>query len=302
MSFDTGLPSTDAQSDFSRARRAQALATLGRRLRREPGDVALILPFEEVVQALGRVGEHYVGLQAIELDSIVGTVDRTREFDRAFRPLSRRVRGRWERIAAAQRRGEAMPPISVYRIGDLHFVRDGHHRVSVARSMGREDIDAYVTEVQTRLGMAGDVRLSDLPLKNHERVFFERVPLPREQRERLRVSDPWCYAALAEGVEAWGFRAMQERGSFMDRREVARAWFADEFAPVAEMLRTGGFVAPGETEADAYMRLASVRYRLLRTHEWTPEVLERIRAEADAAAPAAIRPGWPGGPSRRSSP
>ena len=300
MSFDTGLPSADAQGDFTRARRARVLAELGRRMRREPGDVALILPFEEVVEALGRVGERYAGLETIALDSIVGTVDRTREFDRAFRPLSRRVRGRWERIALAQRRGEAMPPISVYRIGELHFVRDGHHRVSVARSLGREDIDAYVTEVQTRLGMAGDIRLSDLPLKGHERVFSERVPLPREARARVVLSDPWRYAALAEGVEAWGFRAMQERGGFLDRREVARAWFEDEYAPVAEMLREGGFVGPGETEADAYMRVASVRYRLLRTHEWTPEVLERLREEAPAPA-GGPTPGWPRGPSRRAS-
>ena len=278
--MDTGFPTSDAQNDFQRARRQRIIADLGRRMRREPNDVALILPFEEVVEALGRVGERYLGLRTISLDSIVGTVDRTREFDRRFRPLSGRVRGRWERIAAAQRRGESMPPISVYRIGDLHFVRDGHHRVSVARSLRRDDIDAYVTEVQTRLGMAGDVRLSDLPLKGHERVFAERVPLLPEQRDKVRLSDPWDYALLAEGVEAWGFRAMQERLAFMDRAEVSRTWFDEEYAPVAQMLRDGGFIAEGETDADAYMRLASQRYRLLRTHRWTPEILERIRAQS----------------------
>jgi len=290
---DTGFPTSDAQNDFQRARRQRVLADLGRRLRREPDDVALILPFEEVVDALGRVGERYVGLRVISLDSIVGTVDRMREFDRSFRPLSGRVRGRWERIAVAQRRGESMPPISVYRVGDVHFVRDGHHRVSVARSLGRDDIDAYVTEVQTRLGMAGNLRLSDLPLKGHERIFDERVPLESEQRARVRLSDPWQYALLAEGVEAWGFRAMQERSHFMDRRQVAREWFADEYAPVAEMLREGGFVAPGETEADAYLRVASRRYRVLRTHQWTPEILEQIRDE--------VRPPRSGAASRRSS-
>ena len=278
--MDTGFPTSDAQNDFQRARRQRVLAELGRRLRREPNDVALILPFEEVVEALGRVGERYLGMRSISLDSIVGTVDRTREFDRRFRPLSGRVRGRWERIAAAQRRGESMPPISVYRIGDLHFVRDGHHRVSVARSLRLDVIDAYVTEVQTRLGMAGDVRLSDLPLKGHERVFAERVPLSPEQAEKVRLSDPWDYALLAEGVEAWGFRAMQERLAYMDRAEVARTWFDEEYAPVARMLRDGSFIAEGETDADAYMRLASQRYRLLRTHRWTPEILEQIRARS----------------------
>jgi hypothetical protein len=295
--LDTGFPTSDAQNDFQRARRARVLADLGRRLRREPNDVAFILPFEEVVEALGRVGEHYLGQRVVGLDSIVGTVDRTREFDRSFRPLSRRVRGRWERIAAAQRRGESMPPISLYKIGELYFVRDGHHRVSVARSLGRQDIDATVTEVQTRVGMAGDIRLSDLPLKGHERLFSERVPLSPEERARVVLSDPWQYAPLAGSVEAWGFRVMQERLAFMDRGEVARAWFADEYAPVVQMLSDGGYITAAETEADAYMRVASQRYRLLRTHQWTPEILERLREET--ASPTPLRSG---GPARRSSP
>ena len=88
------------------------------------------------------------------------------------------MRSRWERIASAQRRGEALPPVSLYKIGDLYFVRDGHHRVSVAKSLGREDIDAYVTEVNTRLKLGEDTLVSDLPLKDHERLFRERVPLP----------------------------------------------------------------------------------------------------------------------------
>jgi hypothetical protein len=145
--LDTGFPTSDAQNDFSRARRHQAVARLAQRLRREPSDVNMILPFDEVIEALGRTGERSLGLRSIQLDSIIGSVGRTREFDRSFRPTSNRTRPRWERIANAQRRGQDMPPISVYRVGDLHFVRDGHHRVSVARAQGREDIDAYVTEV-----------------------------------------------------------------------------------------------------------------------------------------------------------
>ena len=147
----SGFSQADAQGDFSRARRARLLADIGRRLRREPDDVALILPFEEVVEALGVVGREDHGLQVVPLEAIVGTVDRAADFDRGFRPTSPRLRSRWERIAAAQRRGESLPPISLYRVGDLFFVRDGHHRVSVAKSLGRDDIDAYVVEVQTRV-------------------------------------------------------------------------------------------------------------------------------------------------------
>jgi hypothetical protein len=89
---DTGLPSADAQFDFNRARRRRALSRLSARMRGEPSDVNVILPFEEVIAALGRRGERRLGMEPIPLDSIVGTVDRQREFDRRFRPTSARGR------------------------------------------------------------------------------------------------------------------------------------------------------------------------------------------------------------------
>jgi hypothetical protein len=275
----TGFPGSDAQSDFSRARRARLLADIGRRLRREPDDVALMLPFEEVVEALGRTGQHDLGLRVVPLDAIVGTVDRAVDFDRGFRPTSARLRSRWERIASAQRRGESLPPVSLFKIGDVYFVRDGHHRVSVAKSLGRQDIDAYVTEVTTRLRLGEDTRVSELPLKDHERLFRERVPLPAEARSRISLTDPWQYGQLSEAVEAWGFRAMQNRGTYMDRAEVARHWFAEEYEPVVELLRAGDLTHRDETETEAYMRVAADRYRVLRTHEWSDEVLEELRRE-----------------------
>ncbi|MGH2763978.1 MAG: chromosome partitioning protein ParB [Thermoleophilaceae bacterium] len=275
---DTGLPQTDAQFDFGRQRRRRALSRISARLRREPSDVNMILPFEEVVAALGRRGERRLGLETIALDSIVGTVDRGREFDRSFRPTSGRVRPRWERIATAQRRGQAMPPIDVYRIGQLHFVRDGHHRVSVARALSYDVIEAWVTEVITELGADRAIRLADLPLKSHQRLFYERVPLPAEARAEIDLSDEWRYASLAEAVEAWGFRAIQDRREALSRAEVAEAWFLDEYRPVVEMLREAELIRRG-TETEAYMRVSALRFLILRTHEWDDEVIERLRQE-----------------------
>jgi hypothetical protein len=275
---DTGFPAQDARSDFARARRRRLLARLATRLRGEPSDVDLILPFEEVVEALGRRSERDLGVQTIPLDSIVGTVDRTRGFDRSFRPTSPRVRGRWEKIATAQRKGQAMPPISVYRIGDMHFVKDGHHRVSVARAQGRREIDAHVTEVLTAVDAERGLRRADLPLKSHERVFFERVPLPPEVRDRIQLSDPWEYAELAESVEAWGFRAIQACDELMTREEVAEAWFREDYEPIVTALREAGMIGE-ETEAEAYMRIIGERYLLMRTHEWDESVLERLQRE-----------------------
>ncbi len=278
MARDTGLPSADAQYDFNRARRRRALARLSARLRGEPSDVNHILPFEEVVQALGQIGQRRLGQEVITLDSIVGTVDRSREFDRRFRPTTQRVRPRWERIAVAQRRGEGMPPIDVYRIGDMHFVKDGHHRVSVARALGHKDINAYVTEILTQVGANREIQLSDLPLKSHERLFYERVPLPADARARIELSDEWRYAALAEAVEAWGFRAIQDRGEVMSRAEVALSWFKDEYEPVIELLEEADLIGDG-TQTEAYMRVSHLRYLVLRTHVWDDAVVEAVRQD-----------------------
>jgi hypothetical protein len=271
----TGMPGVDAQHDFLRARRRATLARLAARLRGEPGDVGVVLPYEEVLQALGFVSERYIGLQVVALDAIVGTVDRGRDFDRSFRPTSGRVRGRWEQIAEAMRRGDAMPPVDLAKIGEIYFVRDGHHRVSVARALGRKEIDAYVTEIVTRVGADRKITLADLPLKSHERVFFERVPLRDEARAEIRLSDPWDYARLAEGVEAWGFRLTQERGELLDRRETARLWLETEYRPVVAMLREADMIRKC-TETEAYLRVAAERYRLLRTHSWSEDVLRRL--------------------------
>lgn len=275
--MDTGFSAQDAQTDFNRSRRRAALARLRSRLRGQAGDVSTLLPLEEVIAALGRTGERRLGPKTIPLESIVGSVDRTKEFDRQFRPRTGRARARWQRINQAQRRGEGMPPIDVYRVGDLHFVFDGHHRVSVARHLGHEVIEAYVTEITTRVRPGEALTLAELPAKGHERLFLERVPLDREARARISFSDPELgYALLAEGVEAWGFRLIQGLGEPRTRREVAEAWFADEFVPVVEALSEADLIGSG-TEADAYLRVARDRYMLLRTHEWGEDVIARLR-------------------------
>ncbi|MDT4958181.1 MAG: hypothetical protein QOD31_1980, partial [Pseudonocardiales bacterium] len=234
--------------------------------------------FDEVVAALGVRGERFLGLQSIRLDSIVGTVDSRRDFDRRFRPTSSRIRERWERLALAQRMGEAVPPIDVFRVGDLHFVKDGHHRVSVALATGQTTIDAYVTEVITAVPAKGIRRRGDLLVKDHERMFRSRVPLPPQTYAKLEVSDPWFYAELAEAVEAWGFRCMQNEHAFLDREVVARRWYAEEYRPVVRLLRDAEMLGSG-TEADAYLRVARERYRLMRTHEWNDEVIHRLREQ-----------------------
>ncbi len=272
------MPREDAKLAFDRERRRRMYSRLSSRLRFEPDDVSHMLPFEEVVAALGATSRHDAGVQPIPLDSIVGTVDRRPgTFDRSFRPGAE-TRGRWERIAAARKRGEEMPPIDVFRIGDLHFVSDGHHRVSVARAMGDTHIDAHVTEVRTKLGAGRELKLTDLPLKRHERVFGERVPLPPHARERIQLSDEWRYAQLATLIESWGYRASLERERLLPRRELALAWFEEEYEPMVAVLREAG-LGGGGTETERYLRIAMLRFLLLQTHDWSEEIAERLSDE-----------------------
>jgi hypothetical protein len=190
--------------------------------------------------------------------------------------MSNRQRQRWERIAAAMRRGQALPPVELYRVGELHFVRDGHHRVSVSRALGRDAIDADVTEILTAEPAPAGTRLSDLPRIDHRRLFRERVPLDAEQLARVELSDPSDYAVMAEGVEAWGYRRSEREGQLLDRQDLATLWFSEEFAPVVQLLRDADLVRD-QSEAEAYLRWSAERYRLLRTHAWNADVIERLR-------------------------
>ena len=276
MNRDTGFPVADAENDFLRVRRQQVMSRLAAWMRRAPDDVNIMLPFDEVVAALGHAGERRLGLQVITLDSIVGSVDRSREFDRRFRPTSGQVRERWQRLALAQRRGESIPPIEVYRVGDMHFVLDGHHRVSVAHALSLKTIDAYVTEVLTRLSPEGVRYRGDLLVKDYRRIFLDRVPLTGEARRSVVLTDPEDYGELAEAIEAWGFRLMQDEGRFLDRATVAQRWYDEEFQPVVRMLRQAALIET-QTEAKSYMSVACERYRLIRSHRWDDEVISAIQ-------------------------
>ncbi|WP_232660435.1 ParB N-terminal domain-containing protein [Pseudonocardia sp. TRM90224] len=275
---DTGFPQADAENDFLRIRRQQVLSRLAAWLRREPDDISEILPFDEVVGALGRTGERRVGQKVIPLDAIVGSVDRTKDFDRWFRPRSQRTRERWERLAQAQRRGESIPPIDVYKVGELYFVRDGHHRVSVAHALRLRSIDALVTEITTKLDSSGIASRGDLITKDLRRVFLDRVPLPGPALCTILVTSAWSYAVLSETVEAWGFRLMQLECRYLDRETVAKRWFGEEFQPVVRMLHQAGLVGD-KTDAEAYLHFAGQRYKLMRTHRWDDEVVERLQAD-----------------------
>ena len=143
--------------DFTLARRKVLLRRIGARLRRNAASDGLLLCFDEVRQTSGAVGRVYRSMRTVPVAQIGGSVGRCSEFDRDFMPARASVGERWKRMDRAFHRGEELPPVSLYKVGDFYYVLDGHHRVSVASYHGVEWIDAYVTQFGAA-GLWGDGR------------------------------------------------------------------------------------------------------------------------------------------------
>jgi hypothetical protein len=136
--------------DFVRARHRAFFRRLAARIRRDEGGSGL-LAFEEARRAQRADNRFYAGRRVVEVSKIVGSVQRHREFDRSFMPTKARLAEKWKRVDRAFHRGVELQPVRLYKLGELYFVEDGNHRVSVARYQGVEWIEAYVTEFYPRL-------------------------------------------------------------------------------------------------------------------------------------------------------
>ncbi|HVW42327.1 MAG TPA: hypothetical protein VHC18_13340 [Amycolatopsis sp.] len=216
---------------------------------RRPGELEII-PLEEAVAALGKQSEHDEGRREVPVTAIVGTIARIGDFDREFRPRNRTLRNRWEALAATCAQ---LPPVSLVRLGELYFVADGHHRVSVARAKERETIEASVHSICTIACAHRCLTLADLPSKAAERMFLERVPLPDDVRTGLWLDEPAQWLRLAESAEAWGFR-----NNLRDRCTLAQRWWVEEVLPVVAQLRARGICLPPR-DVEAYVRALAVR-------------------------------------------
>jgi hypothetical protein len=253
-----------ADKDFTRARRKAFLRRIGAFLRRDPGSNRL-LSFDEVKSALGAVEQVYLGMRTVPVEKIVGSVGRHRDFDRAFLPSTGDLEERWKRIDQMMHRAEELPPVSLYKIRDTYFVRDGNHRVSVARQLGVEMIDAEVIELRSRVPIDSALTAGDLLHKIEQRHLLERLPFDRVLPEiRLELSDVADYRRLATHVEAHGFRLSQLWKRYVSPEEALRDWYEYRYAPIAEMVREERILDafPGRTELDLYLWIFNHRERL----------------------------------------
>src|SRR3990170_2144385 len=254
-----------ADKDFSRARRRAFLRRIGAFLRQDPGSNQL-LSFDEVKSALGAVEQVYLGMRTVEVDKIVGSVGRHRDFDRAFLPSKDDLGARWKRIDEMMHRSEELPPVSLYKIGDAFFVRDGNHRVSVARQQGVEMIDAEVIELRSRVPIDSEITARDLLHKLEQRRLLERLPMDRVIPEvKVELSDVSDYRHLATHIEAHGFRLTQLWKRYVSPEETLRDWYEYQYVPIAEMVREERVLEafPGRSELDLYLWIVNHRERLV---------------------------------------
>ncbi len=166
-----------------------------------------LLPLQDVRRHLRVIGEHYIGMREIPTEAVVGSVDRSVDFDRFFRTHRRKLRQRLDTLRAAFG-DRPMPPISVYEAGGVYFVADGHHRVSLAREQGTEFIDAEVTQIETSHQLRPGVDMHELVHTEQHRRFKERTNLPKvAPGAAIEFSRPSLYGELLQVILSCEARA-----------------------------------------------------------------------------------------------
>lgn len=257
-----------AVEDFYRARRR---AQLNRFVGQLSGGREELVAYEDVRRRLRAVESAERRLEDVPLDRIVGSVGRYRDFTREFLPRRGVTRERWVGVKMAMTGLEGVPPIEVYRVGDAYFVRDGNHRVSVARQLGAKHIQAYVTPVRTRVAYSSDDDPETLIRKSEYVDFLDRTRLDElRPGADLTVTEAGAYATLLEHISVHRYFMGIDEDREVDWEEAVVHWYDEIYAPIVDSIRTSGILRgfEGRTEADLYLWLAEHRARLREELGW----------------------------------
>jgi nucleotide-binding universal stress UspA family protein/uncharacterized ParB-like nuclease family protein len=276
-----------AVQDFRTARRR---ATFERILSRLSGRSPDLLSYEEVRRKLHAIETPRYELREIPLSSIVGSLGRYNDFTRSFLPISESSRERWARVKGVSESATGFPPIDVYQIGEAYFVKDGNHRVSVARQAGAKTIQAYVTEVQSDVPLTPEIQPEDLILKAEYADFLDHTRL-NELRPGadLTVTVPGEYARLEEHIRVHRyFMGLNQRREISLAEAVAH-WYDHIYLPVVEVIRDRGLLRdfPQRTETDLYLWISEHRAALesefglhIETHAAALDLAQRFSPRA----------------------
>ena len=215
-----------------------------------------LVPFDDVRARLRTAAEIKRGTQMIPLASIVGSVGRYRDFTREFLPREEALGERWRRLDEMYNQLAALPPIDVYKLGDVYFVRDGNQRVSVARANGASHIEANVVEIPLKAPFRPDMDVDQIILAAEKADFLDRTGLDELRPEAdITFTAPGRYAELLEHIEVHRWYMGVERDAEVPYAEAVTDWYDTVYQPAVEVIRTSGLLAnfPKRTEADLYL-------------------------------------------------
>ena len=245
---------TQTKQDFNRARFKAALQQMLAGFRNRPNE---LISFDSVKRSLKIFGQNYLGVQSVPLSAIIGSATlRYHDFDRAFLPTQDFTESRWRRVDEAYYAAKNLPPVSLYKIGDVYFVRDGHHRVSVAHEKNQEYIDAEVIEVKTRVPLTPELVANDLEIVGEYDKFIEQTHIDKLRPDHsIRFSEPDGYARLLEHIAVHRYFMGEERQSRVPWDEAVTSWYDNLYMPTVNIIREQNLLKdfPNRTEADLYL-------------------------------------------------
>jgi hypothetical protein len=224
-----------------------------------------LLPFDEVRRVITLRGQHDLGVREIPLDHIVGSVNRSNDFDRAFLPRVTNTRSRWMSIDKARLMSVELPVIEVIKIGDVYFVKDGNHRVSVARENGQAFIDAFVTEIVVPVEITPESNLEDIILQEERRQFLEKSEIEKLVPDSdIRLTMVGHYSELLEHISVHRWYMGEKFDQPIGEDEAVRSWYFKVYLPIVNVIRARKILTdfPGHTEADLYLWIITHQYFL----------------------------------------
>lgn len=240
-------------------------------LARITGRSTQLLSYDEVAEKLKLHVRTERGLQNIPLDAIVGSVGRYTDFTRTFLPRRVSDQQRWAGVKAAMESSAGLPPIEVYKVGEVYFVLDGNHRVSIARREGFKTIQARVIEFQTDVKLTPDVQPDDLIAKAEYVDFLEATRINRSRPNvDLSVSSCCQYEKLMEQIRVSQYILQNQTGEEVPLQDAAAHWYDTTYIPLAETIRDRGLLRwfPGRTVTDLYIWISENRAALEEELGW----------------------------------
>ena len=223
-----------ASDDFERAYRKAFWRKIIAWLTGEPNN---LLPFYEVRERMPIKGQHYIGLQQVPIDRIIGSLGRYRDFDREFLPRQTHTRNRWVNIDRAHYEQINLPPVELYKMGEIYFVKDGNHRVSVARERELEFVDAFVTEIVIPVPLTPDMSADDLELQKELALFLDKTQLDVfDPQISISSKIPGQYEILIEHISFHRWLLGEQRQREVTFSDAAISWYVNVYQPLEAVI------------------------------------------------------------------